>query len=149
MAGQPRLSASEIFLSASSPGRAFSVISAREKAILSASAAQAKDGENIAILEVARLTAMADFFVFCSAQSRRQVLAIADGIDASLSRKGLSPLSVEGRKNALWILMDYNDLIVHLFEKQAMEFYDLERLWGDATRLPLPKTARSPRVQEG
>ncbi len=82
---------------------------------------------------------MADFFVLCSAESQRQVLAITDAIDEGLSSQGINPLSVEGRENALWILMDYSDIIVHIFKREVREFYDLERLWGDAKRLPLPR----------
>ena len=106
--------------------------------MFSAQAAREKKGEEIVILEVDRLTTLADFFVLCSADSRRQVLAIAEAIEENLSGHGLSPSSIEGRENALWILMDYSDVIIHVFRQEAREFYDLERLWGDAPRLSLP-----------
>lgn len=83
---------------------------------------------------------MAEFFVLCSAESQRQVLAITDAIDESLSCQGISPMSVEGRENALWVLMDYSDVIVHIFKREVREFYDLERLWGDAKRVALPRS---------
>jgi ribosome-associated protein len=82
---------------------------------------------------------LADFFVLCSADSQRQVMAIADAIDLVLSREGIFPISVEGRENALWVLMDYNDVIIHVFKKEVREFYNLERLWGDAKRLSLTR----------
>ena len=66
-------------------------------------------------------------------------MAIADAIDMALSREGIVPMSVEGRENALWVLMDYNDVIIHVFKKEVREFYDLERLWGDAKRLSVPR----------
>ncbi len=66
-------------------------------------------------------------------------MAIADAIDLTLSQEGIVPMSVEGRENALWVLMDYNDVIIHVFKKELREFYDLERLWGDAKRLSLPR----------
>jgi len=66
-------------------------------------------------------------------------VAITDAIDEGLSRHGINPMSVEGRENALWVLMDYGDVIVHIFKREVREFYDLERLWGDAKRLPLPR----------
>ncbi len=107
--------------------------------MLSAKTAQEKKGDNIVILDVGSLTPLADFFVLCSAESQRQVLAIMDAIDEGLSGHGVNPLSVEGRENALWVLMDYGDVIVHIFKREVREFYDLERLWGDAKRLPLPR----------
>jgi ribosome-associated protein len=116
-----------------------SVLASKEKALFSAKTAQEKKGDNIVILDVGSLTPLADFFVLCSAGSQRQVLAITDAIDESLSSHGINPLSVEGRENALWVLMDYGDVIVHVFKREVGEFYDLERLWGDAKRLPLPR----------
>jgi ribosome-associated protein len=92
------------------------------------------------ILDVGSLTSLADFFVLCSAESQRQVLAITDAIDESLSSHGINPLSVEGRENALWVLMDYGDVIVHIFKREVGEFYDLERLWGDAKKVVLPRS---------
>ncbi len=62
---------------------------------------------------------------------------MTDAVEDELSSRGARPLSVEGRENALWVLMDYGDLIVHVFKREAREFYDLERLWGDAKRIPL------------
>lgn len=115
------------------------VLESKEKAFLSARAARDKKGEDIVVLEVGSLTPLADFFVLCSAGSQRQVLAITDAIDEVLSREGINPMSVEGRENALWILMDYSDIIVHVFKQEVREFYDLERLWGDAKRLILPR----------
>ncbi|MEW6325133.1 MAG: ribosome silencing factor, partial [Nitrospirota bacterium] len=81
------------------------------------------------------LTGLADYFVICSADSRRQVQAVADAIDKLLAQAGCSPQNVEGLEQANWILMDYNDLIVHIFRKETREFYGLDQLWGDAPRL--------------
>jgi ribosome-associated protein len=116
-----------------------SVLGSKEKALLSAKIAQDKKGDNIVILDVGSLTTLADFFVICSANSQRQVLAITDAIDEELSRKGVQPMSLEGRENSLWVLMDYGEVIVHIFKEEVRDFYDLERLWGDAKRLPLPR----------
>lgn len=91
------------------------------------------------ILEVADLTTLADYFIICTADSQRQVLAIADAVDEALSRKGNIAMSIEGRENALWVLMDYSDVIIHIFKREIREFYDLERLWGDAKRVPLTR----------
>ena len=115
------------------------VLEPREKALLSAKAAQEKQGEDIVILNVGGLTTLADFFVLCSAGSPRQALAIMGAIEKSLSGNRQLPLSVEGRESALWILMDYNEVIVHIFRREAREFYNLERLWGDAEQFSLPR----------
>ncbi|HSG05522.1 MAG TPA: ribosome silencing factor [Nitrospiria bacterium] len=83
------------------------------------------------------MTTMADYFMICSADSERQVRAVRDHIDATLSRNGFQPYSTEGEKTLSWILMDYSDLIVHIFKKDVRHHYGLERLWGDAPRLEL------------
>lgn len=80
---------------------------------------------------------MADYFLICSADSERQVRAIRDHVDDTLSRKGYHLFSTEGEKTFTWLLMDYSDLIVHIFKKDVRQYYSLERLWGDAPRLDL------------
>ena len=67
--------------------------------------------------------------------------AIVDSVDASLSRQGRRPLGIEGREGSLWVLLDYNDVILHIFKKEAREFYDLDRLWGDAPQIAFPETS--------
>ena len=94
-----------------------------------------KKAEEIRLLRVSGLTGLTDYFVICSADSRRQVKAVADGIDKLLAQAGCSPINVEGLEQGNWILMDYNDLIVHIFRAETREFYGLDQLWGDATRL--------------
>lgn len=87
------------------------------------------------MLKVSTLTSLADYFMICSGESHRQVQAVADAIDKMLTQAGCSPLSVEGMEQANWILMDYNDLIIHIFRKETREFYGLDQLWGDAPRV--------------
>lgn len=89
------------------------------------------------VLHVREITTVADFFVITSCESKRQVRSVADSIDEALSRCGVFPFSIEGLENSLWVLMDYSDLIVHIFKKEVREFYDLERLWGDAPRIDM------------
>lgn len=101
------------------------------------SAADEKHGQDIVALNVRELTTLADFFVLISARSTTQVQAIYEAIDAALSRQGREPLNVEGRQELKWVLMDYADVIVHVFLGEARDFYGLERLWGDAPRLDL------------
>jgi ribosome-associated protein len=82
----------------------------------------------VLVFNLTELTSMADYFVLSTANSDRQARAIADSI---IERLG-SPLSVEGLQTATWILMDYGDVVFHIFQEEARRFYALERLWGDA-----------------
>jgi ribosome-associated protein len=86
-------------------------------------------------LNVSALTGVADYFIVCSCGSHRQVLAVAEAIDKMLAQAGCSPLSVEGASHANWILMDYTDVIVHIFQADRREFYGLDQLWGDAKKV--------------
>ncbi len=87
------------------------------------------------IFEVAGMTTVADYFLICSADSERQLRAIRDHIEDILSENGFKPFSSEGEGTLRWILMDFSDLIVHVFKKDVREFYGLERLWGDAPQI--------------
>ncbi|MGD8834156.1 MAG: ribosome silencing factor [Desulfobacteraceae bacterium] len=86
-------------------------------------------------LDVRGLTSIADTFVICSGRSNRQVTAIADHVERFLKASGIRPLSVEGRKEGHWVLMDYGDVIIHIFYEETRAFYDLEGLWVDAKRI--------------
>jgi len=89
----------------------------------------------VVILDVRNLTSIADAFIICSGKSNRQVTAIADVVQRELKDKGKKPLNVEGKKEGLWVLMDYGDVIIHIFYESLRSFYDLESLWIDARRL--------------
>ena len=96
------------------------------------SAASDKKAEQIIILRVRDVCTIADYFVFCSGQNTRQTLSIAEAVEERLRGLGIKPLHVEGKSGGHWILLDYGYLIVHIFLPEIREFYDLERLWGDA-----------------
>lgn len=113
-------------------------LDAKTKAHRAALAALEKQAADVVILNVGDLTTIADFFVICSGDSQRQVTAISECIDEALAREGVEPFHVEGLDHALWVLMDYRSLIVHIFKPEVRQFYDLERLWGDAPKIPLP-----------
>ncbi|MFZ5450423.1 MAG: ribosome silencing factor [Thermodesulfobacteriota bacterium] len=85
-------------------------------------------------LEVKGLCSFADYFLICSGSSRRHVLALAEHLEEALGRAGIKPLGVEGLQEGLWVLMDYNDLVIHLFSQPHREFYNLEGLWAEAPR---------------
>ena len=91
-----------------------------------------KKGYDIKILDLRKLTPIADFFIIASADSNIQVKAIADEIDSKLRKHGIKCYFKEGYEAANWILLDYFDVVVHIFKKDAREFYNLEKLWGDA-----------------
>ncbi len=90
------------------------------------------------VLDVGSLTSVADFLVICSAESTRQVKAVAEAIDEALSCEGVRLLHREGAEHARWILLDYGAVVVHVFHREAREFYHLERLWADAEPVSLP-----------
>jgi len=102
---------------------------------LAANAADDKKAEDIEVLSVKGLTVIADYFVICTGNSENQVKAISRGIDEELSEQGYEPKKVAGLDNSRWILMDYADVIVHIFHRQEREYYELERLWADAEKI--------------
>ncbi len=98
-------------------------------------AALGKKATNIVVLDVREITSIADVFIICSGRSNRQVVAIADFIQGELKKHALRPLSVEGKKEGHWILLDYGHVVMHIFYEPVREFYDLEGLWTDAKRI--------------
>ncbi len=107
----------------------------KQKTLLAARAALEKKAGDLIIYDVSAITPMADYFIICSGDSHRQVRAIRDHIDEALAEKGSHPFSTEGENTCRWILMDYSDLIIHIFKEEVRRFYSLERLWGDAPQL--------------
>lgn len=94
---------------------------------------------DLVVMEVGDLTSIADYFIVCSGRSDRQVQSIAQGIEENLRGMGVRPQSVEGAARGQWLLMDFSDVIVHIFYEPVREFYDLEGLWSDAPRAQLPE----------
>ena len=92
-----------------------------------------KQAEDILLLDIRDVASFADYFVIASAPSARQIQAILDGIDESLHQDGVSPMGREGEADSGWVLLDYGDVIVHLFAPEEREYYDLEGLWSAAT----------------
>ena len=94
---------------------------------------------DLSILDLSHLTSFTDFFVICSGRSDTQVRAIADSVVGKLKKAGRKPLGTEGYDQGLWLLVDYGDVVVHIFHHEMRQFYNLERLWADAPRVSLPK----------
>ena len=108
----------------------------RQWARTAARAASAKGGEETVIIEVGAVLAITDAFVISSGRNTRQVKTIAEEVEARLKVDGgISPLRVEGMGDSHWILLDYGDLVIHVFLDETREYYDLERLWSDAPRV--------------
>ena len=102
---------------------------------LCAEGAGEKKAFDILILDLRKLTYVADYFVICSGSNTTQVGAIADSIGRTLAQEGIRFSHVEGEAESKWVLMDYSDVVVHVFEEQTRAYYALEKLWGDAPRV--------------
>ena len=108
-----------------------------ESVKISVEASRMKKAEDIVVLDLTGISSFTDFFVIMHGNSSRQNVAIYEGIEEDLKDRSIRPLSVEGRENAEWILMDYGEFIVHIFSTTAREYYSLEKLWGDGLRVSL------------
>ena len=100
-------------------------------------AALDKKAEDLVILKVAQFSSFTDYFLICHGQSIRQVKGIARHIEEKAGETGFEPLGIEGYTEGNWVLMDYNDIVIHVFHKPIREFYDLERLWIEAPRIEI------------
>ena len=103
-----------------------------------------KKALDVQVLHVAPLTTVADYLVLGSAESDRQTRAIADHIDGMLSRSGERPLSIEGTTSGQWVLLDFGDVVAHIFRQDTRVHYALERLWSDAKTVEIPEELPHP-----
>ena len=110
----------------------------KETALLLAKALDSRKGLDIKVLETGHLTTLADYFVLCSATSSTQIPALAEASEKAMKEQaGEDPHHVEGHRGGTWVLLDFSAVVVHIFNEEAREFYDLERLWSDATPVDL------------
>jgi ribosome-associated protein len=112
---------------------------AKTKSLLCLKAVIEKKAIDPVLLEMRGITSITDYFLICSGKSDRQVQAIAQAIEKRLKKRGVHPLGQEGTSEGKWILMDYEDVIVHIFLEPVRKFYDLEGLWIDASRIDFQK----------
>lgn len=96
-----------------------------------------KKGIDIKVIDIKEVSPIADYFVIASAANENQIEAMKDEVDEKLHKAGAELKAIEGHKNSTWILMDYGDVVVHLFTEEDREFYDLERIWVDGTEISL------------
>ena len=103
----------------------------KEMAKIIIGAMEEKKAEDIRVLDISEVSSLGDYFIIASGNNVNQVQAIIDEVDMKLGRQGVEPRQIEGYSNANWVLMDYGDVIVHVFDKENRLFYDLERIWKD------------------
>jgi len=113
------------------------------KAALIAEAAENRKAEDMVGLDVRELSSFADTFIIATGNSDRNVRSVADAIEAALKAHGEPPLGIEGYDEGRWVLIDCDDTIVHIFQREIRDHYDLERLWSDAPILELAAVSRS------
>ena len=112
---------------------------ARERSVelakLAISALEDKKAEDIRLIDIGDVSVLADYFIIASGNNRTQVQAMADEVEQRLGRAGVSPRQVEGYQAANWVLLDFGDVIIHIFDAQNRLFYDLERIWKDGKQI--------------
>ena len=106
---------------------------AAEVAKVIADVLDAKKGRDVKIIHVEEKTVIAEYFVLCTGNSSTQVKGLVGEVEYQLERRGITPYNVEGRDNNSWILLDYSNIIVHVFSREAREFYNLDKLYGDSS----------------
>lgn len=108
-----------------------------EIAYVAASALENKKANDVKILKTAEQTVIADYFVICHGSSTTHIKALVDEVDKALSESGEPPIRREGLRSDIWVLMDFESVIVHVFTDEARKFYNLERLWSDSEEVAL------------
>jgi len=109
-----------------------------QRIVTALSAAAEKKAIDLVVMDLREIASFTDYFVMASGTNERQVQAISDEIQDTLKKAGTPAARVEGYKTAEWILLDYGDFVVHVFDEKARKFYDLERLWRESKRVALP-----------
>ena len=110
---------------------------AKKMALLAYHALEEKKAEDIRVINIEKVSVLADYFLIANGNNRNQVQAMADNVDEQLTKAGYSLKSMEGYPPGNWILMDYQDIIVHIFDEENRLFYDIERIWRDGKNIPV------------
>ena len=109
----------------------------KEMVKIAAKALEEKKADDIRVIDIREISTIADFFVIANGSNQNQLQAMRDAVDEELYKAGYHTKQVEGNQNSSWVLMDYNDIIVHIFSKEDRLFYDLERMWTDGKTIAL------------
>lgn len=116
------------------------LLDSRKKAIKAARSAAGKKAKDIRILELKDISTITDYFIICSGESTTQIKSIAEAIEEEFSKEKISPQGREGLNFARWVLLDYGDVVVHIFDQESRNYYELEKLWLDAPRISFEET---------
>lgn len=103
----------------------------KELAKIVVDALEDKKAENIRIIDIQEVSTLADYFILADGTNRSQIQALADNVEEALGKAGMNRKQMEGYGEANWILMDYHDIVIHIFDKESRTFYDLDRIWRD------------------
>ncbi len=106
-------------------------------ALIAAEALEEKKGNDVKIIGIEKISTIADYFIIAGGSNRNQVQAMMDEVEEKLGRAGHEPKHIEGRNTSGWILMDYGDIVIHIFDEENRLFYDLERIWRDGESLSI------------
>lgn len=106
-------------------------MTSKEMALMAVNAMEDKKANDVKIIDIEKISTLADYFIIASGTNRNQVQAMADEVEEKLGRAGVEPKHIEGYASANWILMDYGDIVIHIFDEENRLFYDLERIWRD------------------
>ncbi|GHU40452.1 ribosomal silencing factor RsfS [Clostridia bacterium] len=108
---------------------------AKELVKIAVKALEDKKAEDIQVIDIQEVSVMADYFIIVSGNNQNQLQAMADAVDEDLNKAGLFKKQVEGNRHSSWILLDYGDIIIHIFSKEDRLFYDLEQIWREGKRI--------------
>lgn len=111
------------------------MISSREMAKIACAALSDKKAEDIRVIDISEISVIADYFIIANGTNPNQIQAMVDAVDEELAKAGHRARQIEGNQNSSWVLMDYSDIIVHVFSREDRLFYDLERIWRDGKRM--------------
>jgi len=106
-------------------------MNSNEMVKIAINALEEKKAENIRVIDISKVSVLADYFIIAEGKNRNQIQALTDSVEKELGKAGVEPKQIEGYESANWILMDYADIIVHIFDNENRLFYDLERIWRD------------------
>ena len=107
----------------------------KKMALMAVEALEDKKGADISIIDISEISVLADYFIIANGTNRNQIQAMSDSVEEVLGRAGYEPKQIEGYQSAGWILLDYKDIIVHVFSEEDRAFYDLERVWRDGKEI--------------
>ncbi len=115
----------------------------QEYAVLAVEALDDKKAEDISIIDIREVSVIADYFIIAGGSNKSQIQALSDTVEEKLGRAGLPLKQIEGYNNANWILLDFGDIIIHIFDKENRLFYDLERIWRDGKKIGIEQLKQS------